>query len=117
MEDTMDILSSPIQYIKLRGAHKKQKRTALHMLALSGVVRPSHVELRYATPIASITAFRTQPTAIENPQTQPIPLRSWDHHITLIMKQTPQWARSLSSATVQLSKKPIVIRWAKQLDV
>jgi hypothetical protein len=117
MEDTMNILSSPIQYIKLRRAHKKQKRTALHMLALSGVVRPSHVELRYSTPIASITAFRTQPTAIENPQTQPIPLRAWDHHITLIMKQTPQWARSLSSATVQLSKKPIVIRWAKQLDV
>ena len=46
----MHVLSSPIQYIKLRRAHKKQKRTALHMLALSGVVRPSHVELRYATP-------------------------------------------------------------------
>ena len=50
-EDTMRVLSSPIEYIKLRSAHKKQKRTALHMLALSGVVRPSHVELRYATPI------------------------------------------------------------------
>jgi hypothetical protein len=117
MEHTMGILASPMQYIKLRRAHKKQKRTALHMLALGGVVRPSHVELRYATPIASITAFRTQPTAIENPQTQPIPLRSWDHHITLIMKQTRQWARSLSSATVQLKKPPIVIRWTRQLDV
>src|SRR5712692_12130287 len=117
MEDTMDVLSSPIQYIKLRRAHKKQKRPALHMLALSGVISPSHVELRYATSIASITAFRTQPTAIENPQTQPIPLRSWDHHITLIVQQTPQWARSLSSATVQLSQKPIVIRCTKRLDV
>ena len=42
----MHALSSPIQYIKLHRAHKKQKRTALHMLALSGVVRPSQVELR-----------------------------------------------------------------------
>ncbi|NGZ08303.1 MAG: hypothetical protein CV088_02830 [Nitrospira sp. LK70] len=29
----------------------RQKRKALHMLALSGVVRPSHVELRYAIPL------------------------------------------------------------------
>ena len=116
----MHVLSSPIQYIKLRSAHKKQKRTALHMLALSGVVRPSHVELRYATPIASITAFRAQPTAIKHPQTQPtpsIPSRSWDHNITLNMKQTRQWTRSLSSAIVQLAKQPVALRWTKQLDM
>ena len=113
----MHVLSSPIQYIKLRSAHKKQKRTALHMLALSGVVRPSHVELRYATPTASITAFREQPTAIEHPQTQPIPSRSWDHNITLNMKQTRQWTRSLSSAIVQFAKIPVALRWTKQLDV
>ena len=59
----MHVLSSPIQYIKLRRAHRKQKRTALHMLAVSGVVRPSHVELRYATPIARSAAFRRQSTA------------------------------------------------------
>ena len=113
----MDVLSSPIQYIKLRRAHKKQKRTALHMLALSGVVRPSHVEIRYATPIAGITAFRARPTVNEHPQTQPIPLRSWDHNITVNMKQTRQWARGLSSAIVQLAKKPIALQWSKQLDV
>ena len=113
----MHVLSSPIQYIKLRRAHKKQKRTALHMLALSGAVRPSHVELRYAAPIASITASGAQPTASEYPQTHPIPLRSWDHDTTLNMKQTLQWARSLSSSLVQLVKKPIVPRWTKQLDL
>jgi hypothetical protein len=86
----MHVLSSPIQYIKLRRAHKKQKRTALHMLALSGVVRSSHIEIRYTTPISSITAFRAQPPAIEHSQAQPIPLRSWDHNITLNMKQTRQ---------------------------
>ena len=112
----MQVLSSPIQYIKLHRAHKKQKRTALHMLALSGVVRPSHVELRYATPIASITAFQAQPAAIRDPQTHPVPLPSWDHNTTLNMKQTGQWARSLSSAIVHLAKKPIVLLCTKQLD-
>ena len=107
-------LSSPIQYIKLRRAHKKQKRTALHMLALSGAVRPSHVEIRYATPIASITASRAHPTGIGHPLTHPLPLRSWDHNITLNMNQTWQWARSLSSAIVHLAKKPIVLQGSKQ---
>ena len=49
----------PVLSIQLHRAHKQQKRTALEMLTLSGVVRPSHVEPRYATPIARITAFRT----------------------------------------------------------
>jgi hypothetical protein len=113
----MHVLSSPIQYIKLRRVHKKQKRTALHMLALSGAVRPSHVELRYAAPNASITASRAQPTVVGYPQTYPVPLRSWDHDTTLSMKQTLQRARSLSSSLVQLAKKPIVLRWTKQLDL
>jgi hypothetical protein len=113
----MHVLSSPIQYIKLRRAHKKQKRTALHMLSVSGVVRPSHVELRYSTHITSMTAFRRQPTAIEHQQTHPLPLPSWDHDITLNMKQTGQWARTLSSSLIQLAKKPIVFRWTKQLDL
>ncbi len=112
----MHVLSSPIQYIKLHRAHKKQKRTALHMLALSGVVRPSYVELRYATPIASITAFQAQPTTIGDSQIHPVPLPSWDQNITFNMKQTRQWACSLSSFLVQLVKKPIQLRWTKQLD-
>jgi hypothetical protein len=107
----MHVLSYPVQYIKLRRTHKKQKRTALHMLALSGVVRPSHIELRYATPIASITAFRAQPTAIGDPQTHPVPSPSWDHNTTFNMKQTRQLACSLSSSLVQLAKKPIQLRW------
>jgi hypothetical protein len=113
----MHVLPSPIQYIKLRSAHKKQKRTALHMLALSGAVRPSHVELRYAAPISSITASCAQLTAVGHPQTHPVPLRSWDHDTTLNMKQTLQRVRSLSSSLVQLAKKPIVLRWTKQLDL
>lgn len=111
----MHVLSSPIQYIKLRRAHRKQKRTALHMLAVSGVVRLSHVELRYSTPVASMTAFRRQPEAIEH-QTHPLPLPSWDHPTRHNMKATGQWARNLSSSLVQFAKKPILFPWAKQLN-
>ena len=88
----MHVLSSPIQYIKLRRTHTQQKRTALHMLAVSGVVRPSHIELRYATPITRSAAFRAQSTAIRHQQTHPIPLPSWDRNTALTMKQTRQWA-------------------------
>lgn len=113
----MHVLSSPIQYIKLRRTHKNQKRTALHMLAVSGVVRPSHIELRYATPITRSAAFRVQSTAIGHQQTHPIPLPSWDHNTALTMKQTRRWGRSLSDAIVQFARKPILLRWTKQLDI
>ncbi|MBU6482656.1 MAG: hypothetical protein KGS09_19205 [Nitrospirae bacterium] len=113
----MHTLSSSIHYIKLRRARKEQKRTALRMLTLSGVVRPSHVELRYAAPIASITALRAQPMATERPQSQPLPGRSCEHMITLNMTRAWQWTRSLSSSLVQLAKKPIALQWTKQLDV
>ena len=113
----MYVLSSPIRYIKSRRAYKKQKRTALHMLAVSGVVRPGHVELRYAAPIASITAFRTQPTVIKQPQTQSIPSERENGNITLNIKQTRQWTRNLSSTIIQLAKKPVLLPWSKQLDM
>lgn len=35
-------------------ARTRQKRKALRMLTLSGVVRPSHVELRYAIPFLTL---------------------------------------------------------------
>lgn len=114
----MHVLSSPIQYLKLRRAHKKQTRIALHMLAVSGVVRPSHVELRYEAPVVTmITASPGRAATTAHPLTHPVPLQSWDHNIKPNMKQTPLWGRSLSSVIVQLANKPIVFRWAKQLDL
>ena len=112
----MHVLSSSIESIKLRSTHKKQKRTALRMLALSGVVRPSHVELHYTTPITGMTAFRRLPNAIEHQQNHLLPLPSWDHDTALNMKQTRQWARNFSFSLVQLVKKPILLRWTKPLD-
>ena len=105
----MHVLTSPIQYIKLLRALKKQKRTALHMLVLSGVVRPSCVELRYSTPIASITAFRRQLIVTELSQTHPISLPSSGNNATLNVTQTGQWTHSLSASvlpTLKATAKP-----------
>lgn len=41
----------PLARWRIKRERTQQKRTALHMLALSGVVRPSHIEPRYYTPI------------------------------------------------------------------
>jgi len=112
----MHVFSSPIQYLKLRRARRKQTQTALHMLSVSGVVRLSHVELRYSTPIANTTAFCRQPTVLGH-QSHPLPLPSWDHAITCNMKPVGQWARLLSSSFVRIAKKPIVLPWTKPLDL
>jgi hypothetical protein len=112
----MHVFSSPIQYLKLRRARRKQTQTALQMLSVSGVVRLSHVELRYSTPIANTTAFRRQPTVLGH-QSHPLPLPSWDHATTCNMKPAGQWARLLSSSLVRIAKKPIVLPWTKPLDL
>ncbi|MDF0674980.1 MAG: hypothetical protein P0120_11690 [Nitrospira sp.] len=43
----------PLRQLRSYIEGTRQKRKALHMLALSGVVRPSHVELRYAIPLGN----------------------------------------------------------------
>jgi hypothetical protein len=63
----MSALSSVIQYIKylrLRRARRKQKLTAFLMMAHSGVIRASHVELHYLPPIARTPSSRSQPAVI-----------------------------------------------------
>ncbi len=97
----MSALSSVIQYIKylrLRRARRKQKLTAFLMMAHSGVIRASHVELHYLTPIARNPSSRSQPASIGLPLIHTIPYRSSNHEIS----QTPQWARSLTSSIDQL---------------
>jgi hypothetical protein len=97
----MSAFSSVIQYIRylrMRRARRKQKLTALLMLAHSGVVRASHVELHYLTPIARNPSSRSQPAVIGLPLIHTIPYRSSEQEMT----QTPQWARSLTSSIDQL---------------
>jgi hypothetical protein len=87
-----------IKYLRLRRMRTKQKLTALQMLAHSGVIRASHVELHYLTPVTRNPASRAQPAAIGRQLIHTIPFRSLEHGTA----QTPQWARSLSSSIVQL---------------
>ena len=46
-----------------RRVRAQQKRKALQMLALSGVVRPSDVELRYPIPLIKISRPHAAPAA------------------------------------------------------
>src|SRR5262245_4763920 len=46
---TVGLVFSSIGSLKQRIEHRRRIRTALHLLSASGVLRPSHVELRYAS--------------------------------------------------------------------
>jgi hypothetical protein len=48
---------------RARQLRAQQKRKAIQMLALSGVVRPSDVELRYPIPLIKISGTHTAPKA------------------------------------------------------
>lgn len=48
---------------RIRRVHAQQKRKALQMLALSGVVRPSDVEMRYPMASVTISGIHTAPEA------------------------------------------------------
>jgi hypothetical protein len=56
----MGILISPIHYMKKQRARRKQLRTALHMLSVSGVIRLGHVEPRYFEPPSQVDALYRQ---------------------------------------------------------
>jgi len=116
----MQELSSRIHYFKLHRARKKQKQTALHLLAVSGVIRPGHVELRYETPIAGLTAFRTQPTeATPQPAqaTHTSSAPSWEQHLAGNITATWRHVRDLSATLIELGNKPVLPQWNKQVDL
>lgn len=46
---------------RTRRIHRQQKQKALQMLAISGVVRPSDVEMRYSIPLIKISGTHTTP--------------------------------------------------------
>jgi len=56
----MRILISPIHHMRKQRARRKQLKTALHMLSLSGVVRAGHIEPRYFEPSSHVDALYRQ---------------------------------------------------------
>lgn len=52
-----------LAWSQIERARAKQKRKALQMLALSGVVRPGHIEPRYSVPLLKLKAFSHAPTS------------------------------------------------------
>jgi hypothetical protein len=85
-----------------RRERKNQKQAALQLLALSGVIRPGHVELRYPTSLISRTPNHAQRVTSQHPLIQPFPLRSLERNIGLHLKQIWHRVRSLGMT----SQKP-----------
>lgn len=56
----MRILTSPLHYVRKKRARRRQVRTVLHMLSVSGVIRPSHIEPRYFEPASQLDALSRQ---------------------------------------------------------
>lgn len=57
----MRIFISPIVRIRKQRARRKQLRTVLHMLSVSGVIRPGHIEPRYFEASSQIDALYREP--------------------------------------------------------
>ena len=56
----MRIFMSPIVRIKNHRARRKQLQTVLHMLSVSGVIRPGHIEPRYFEGSSQVDALYRQ---------------------------------------------------------
>ena len=63
----MRIFTSPIDRIRKQCARRKQVRTVLHMLSVSGVIRPGHIEPRYFETSSHVDAFYRQQTKRRQP--------------------------------------------------
>ncbi|MGQ0665430.1 MAG: hypothetical protein ACT4O4_00185 [Nitrospiraceae bacterium] len=75
----------------------RQKRKALHMLALSGVVRPSHIELRYTVPImkggAVNASFGARSATANQPGLSLAPIEESPSVVSSRGKSLLQWLR------------------------
>jgi hypothetical protein len=105
------MLYTLLHSIKNRRARAMQKRNALHMMALSGVIRPSQVELRYGTPLRSLPAL-WQPTKTETSlPTKQTPARAWHREVQAIGKQIRQWVLIASKTMTQPARKLLSPQW------
>jgi hypothetical protein len=105
------MLYTLLHSIKNSRARAKQKRNALHMMALSGVIRPSHVELRYGTPLRSFPAL-WQPTTTETSlPTERTPARVWHREIQARGEQIRKWMLIASKTVTQPTRKLLGPQW------
>jgi hypothetical protein len=115
---SMRILIAPIHYVQKKRARRRQVRTVLEMLSISGVVRLGHVEPRYFEPPAHVDALNRQDArglllALPSPPSQPslpgrtVPidwgrLRHWAGHATIrIASRTWRQATAFDSSPAE----------------
>jgi hypothetical protein len=69
----MGILTSPLQYVSKARARRRQVRMALHMLSVSGVIRPSHIEPRYFEASSQLDSWHRQEAKGPSKPSIPVP--------------------------------------------
>jgi hypothetical protein len=106
------MLYASFHCIMARRSRAKQKRNALHLMTLSGVIRPSHIELRYGTRTTGFPALGRHFTATETAHSAShAPALSWYHDIQIGTKQIWQWMRIPLGSVMQSTRKPIGPQW------
>ena len=98
----MTIFTLPFHSMKKHRASKRQLRTALQMLSVSGVIRPSHVEPRYYFSTARFNAIYRQterPAAVSH-ATTPQP-SIWQRPIKVDLASICRWAGILRTPRLQ----------------
>jgi hypothetical protein len=80
------------------------------MMALSGVIRTGHIELRYETPLTSFPASWQSGTTKTPLGTEPASRRA-PYEMKASSKQAWQWIRFTLKTVMQPSRKPISPHW------
>jgi hypothetical protein len=95
----MTIFTSPFHSIMKHRQRKRQVRTALQMLSVSGVIRPSHVEPRYYVQAAQLGAIHRQiERAAAVSQATASQTSIWQRPIKVDLASIRQWAGILRPA-------------------
>ena len=98
------MLYASFHTIMTRRSRVKQKRNALHLMTLSGVIRPGHIELRYGTQTPSFHSSGQRSTL-------PAPPPFWNRDTQLGEKEVRRGMRTTLQAVMELTRKPFGPQW------
>jgi hypothetical protein len=96
-------LLSPLHSVKRHMTRRRQLRTALHMLSASGVIRPSHIEFRYTSPILrKDTLHKQRESPVEFLSQIPSRPAPWQEHIHKKLARIAQWVVTIRPRILEI---------------
>jgi len=101
----MSLFTSPFHFVRTHRTRRRQVRNALHMLSVSGVVRPSHVETRYFAHPARIDAiYRRTEQTVAVPLANPSLPSLWRRPIKIELARIRHLVGSLRQVKLQVDQ-------------